>query len=263
MFNVVKIQLGPATHPQEDSLLADENRSIFLVADGVTRTAGPSGYPNPSPAKIAADRLLTTTHRALQKSPHTEENLRTACRLGNEEVRRLNKELGLWDNCDWLEKDLAGTVFAGLLLNNNHFIWGFLTDCGVARLSPQGEILWITPDRLAPVRQYFPPPPQTKKRQVAIRRDFRNRPDAGLDRTYGVFTGEDGAMPYLGTGTQSYNSGDILLVYSDGARHLIDQTDFRTLLLRGSVSDLTSYISQPAHCSHQDDKTVIIVRTEK
>lgn len=261
MFNVVKIQLEPATHPQEDSLLADENKGIFLVADGVTRTAGGAGYPRPSPAKIAADRLLATVHRELAKTAYTEDNFRAACRVGNEEVRRVNQELGLWENCDWLEKDLAGAVFAGLLVRNTDFVWGFLTDCGVARLSPQGEILWITPDRLKPVRRYFPPPPKTKERQITIRRDFRNQPAAGLERTYGVFTGEDNAMPYLEIGTQSYNPSDVLLVYSDGVRHLIDQPDFRALLLHSNAAALEKYIRQPAHCPHPDDKTIIVIRT--
>lgn len=259
MRTVLLFQWGTADRPQEDSFLRDDEHGIFLVADGVTRTAPDTGYPNPSPAKLASDCLLQTTHRSLLSFPRDLESLGSACRAGNDTVRQLNHELGLWDNHDYWERDLAGAVFSGLLVGDTSFVWGFMTDCGVAHLTPEGEILWATEDRLTPVRKYFPSLPQAKERQIAIRRDFRNSPAGDLQRTYGVFTGEEGALRYLEVGRRSYTEGDVLLVFTDGITHLVKDSAFRSLLCKGSSADIEHFVSLPEHCQHPDDKTILVV----
>lgn len=261
MRDVASFQWSGREKPQEDALRSDEERGIFLVADGVTRTPGPSGYPNPSPAKLAADRFLEISLDVLRRGTRTAEVLREACRAGNQGVRALNEELGLSGHCDYWERDLASAVFSGLTLAEGEFVWGFLTDCGVAQLSANGEILWMTEDRLAPVRQYFPPPPQTKERQISIRRDLRNRPSSGMDRTYGAFTGEEEALSYLEVGTRSFNAGDTLLVFTDGALPLVKNGEFRSLLCAGTTADVERFALDPAHRKHDDDKTLVAVRT--
>lgn len=160
MLTFLSFQWASTDRPQEDTLLSDEKNGISLVADGVTRTPGVAGYPNPSPAKLAADRLLYTTHDALLSLPKTPKSFHQAWRAGNEGVRQLNQKIGLWDHCDYREHDLAGAVCAGAWLHNHELLWAFLTDCGVATLSPTGAMLWETPDRLASVQQYFPNSPQ-------------------------------------------------------------------------------------------------------
>lgn len=259
--SVLSFQWSAPEKPQEDALWRDEKRGVFLVADGITRTPPTVGYPNPSPAKLAADCLVEEIQHSLLTAPRTPAGLRAACRAGNQRVAKLNQQLGLADRCDWWENDLAGAVFAGLLLDATEFVWGFLTDCGVAHLSPAGELLWITPDQLTPVHQYFPPPPQTRDKQVAIRRDYRNKPDKGLDRTYGAFTGEETAIVYLQTNSRTYEAGDVLTVFTDGAHHLVTDAPFQALLARGTSKDIERYTADPAHCTHQDDKTLIVIRT--
>lgn len=258
---VLPFQWGAAGKPQEDVLNFDEKLGIFLVADGITRTPGSSGYPDPSPAKLAADRFLETAMDVLRRGPSTEEGMREACRAGNQSVRDLNVELGLWDHCDYWENDFAGAVFAGLLLKDTNFVWGFMTDCGIVHLSSDGKILWMTEDRLAPVRQYFPPPPQTKERQISIRRDLRNRPSSGMDRTYGAFTGEEEALSYLEVGTRSFNAGDTLLVFTDGALPLVKNGEFRLLLCAGTTADIERFALDSAHRQHDGEKTLVAVRT--
>lgn len=260
MRTVLSFQWGSTDRPQEDALLADEPNGIFLVADGVTRTPNAAGYPDPSPAPLAAERLLQATHKALRSAPRTPEGLREACRAGNDAVRRLNEELGLWNRCDYWENDLAGAVFAGLVLAEKQFIWGVLADCGVAQLSPNGELLWITEDRVASVQPYFPKLPE-KERFIAVRQHFRNKPASGLDRTYGVFTGEEEALSYLDVGTRPFAAGDTLLVFTDGARHLVEDPEFRPLLRDGTAHDIDHFVAQPEHCGHNHDRTLIVIRT--
>lgn len=260
MRTVLSFQWGAPEHPQEDALLRDDAHNIFLVADGVTRTPATAEYPNPSPAKLASERLLPATHRALLVLPRVPEGFREACQAGNAAVRELNQELGLWNHSDYWGDDLAGAVFSGLLLNNTSFVWGFMTDCGVAHLSSRGEMLWTTEDRLTPVRQYFPKMSTTKERFVRVRQDFRNKPEAGLDRTFGTFTGEEAALAYLEVGERPFSAGETLLVFTDGMIPLIKNSEFCSLLCKGTAADIEQFVSSPEHCKHPDDKTILVVR---
>ncbi|TSC63486.1 MAG: Uncharacterized protein G01um1014106_487 [Parcubacteria group bacterium Gr01-1014_106] len=261
MRTVLSFQWGAPEHPQEDAFARDDEHRIFLVADGVTRTPSDTPYPNPSPAKSASDRLLEVTHRALLLLPRTSTAFREACRTGNTAVRQLNQELGFWGHTNYFENDLAGAVFSGVVLKETDFVWGFMTDCGVAHLSADGTILWMTEDRLTPVRKYFPATSNMRERYIRVRQEFRNRPENGMDRTFGAFTGEDTALPYLEVGQRSFTPGDVLLVFSDGMIHFVKSAEFRALLCAGSHDEIERFVSLPEHCDHKDDKTIIVIRT--
>ncbi|MDP3685705.1 MAG: hypothetical protein Q8R32_02640 [bacterium] len=255
--------------PFEDAFLADEERGMFLVADGVTRTPGPQGYPNPSPAREAADALLHAVHATLRDLPFAPESFVEACRIGNQRIRELNEQLGFWNHTDYLERDLAGAVFAGAWLRDDELLWAVLADCGVAALLPTGTMAWETADQLVPVRQHFPKPStreerfETSPRAIEVRRDFRNKPSRGLDRTYGVFTGEDEALQYLETGSRTLSLGETMLVFTDGIRPFFSDAEFRSLLCNGTAEEIQQFIPNSPQNQPMTDKTLIVLRPKK
>jgi len=250
-------QWNPTQHPTEDAFRFSDERGVYVVADGVTRTTQTTGgYPPESPATAAAERVVTVLYELLQSTPYTPENFQSACRRANEMVKYVNERLGLWDKPDYYERDLAGAVFSGVFIAPNYYLAGYLGDCRVAHFSGEGKRKWISPDLIAPVRAYFPSLPETKERRIIIRRDFRNKPVQGMDKTYGVLTGEDTALAYVQTVIKPYEAGDVLVVCSDGAARLIENEG--PTLCRGTEHDIRKAISA---ARSNDEGTLLVIYT--
>ena len=138
---------------------------------------------------------------------------------------------------------------------------GFIGDCGLAILKDDGAIRWHSPDEVASVRPHFPDAQVvgTTERYIRVRRDFRNRPAADHP-TYGVLTGEPGALPYVRSLSLTIGEGQSILVYTDGIMpFLFDDAQFRQLLLSGDDEALLEYVtvrSRPGKTA--DDKTLLI-----
>lgn len=251
---------NPRPGPPEDASLVDEGHGIALVADGVTRSVDPGqAYPDPSPAWRAGRQILETMADKLRTHAATPRDLMLACQAANLAVRKLNQELGVWDHTDYWTRDLAGAVFAGLVLAPPRFLWGYIADSGVARLSARGRITWSTPDDLVDVVPSFPfDRSDPTARIVTIRREFRNRPEAPHP-TYGVFTGEENALRYLRTGAEEVAPDDVLVVFTDGGRPLVEDPDFRALLVeRAPAARLQQYVKR-RHAGG-GEKTLVVVR---
>lgn len=252
---------NPRPLPKEDASLVDEKEGIVLVADGVSRTVEVSAYPRPSPALVAAQRLLEKTAEELRQRAETPRDMALACYLGNRAVREVNQELGFWASPDYWTKDLAGAVFAGLVLSPPHFLWGYLADCGLARIRSDGQLLWSTPDDLAPVARAFPPKTLAPRERITrIRREYRNRPGS-RHPTYGVFTGEEAALKYLRTGVEELGPDEFLAVFTDGGRPLIDDPEIRLLLAQRAP---TARVLEEVKRRHPNagEITLVVVRQE-
>lgn len=250
----------------EDAFFVDEGRAVIIVADGITRRGFSGEYPNPSPAAAAAAAAADAMGRTLagQQARVTLVGVRNAFKRGNAAVQVLNKKLSLWDDHNWWDRDLAGTVAACLVVKPHRFLYGFIGDCGVAHFVADGRIQWRTPDLVAPATAYSPSIEEIgqKQRFITVRRDFRNRPQAPHP-TFGVLTGEKAALSYVQAGSRSYTTGDILAVYSDGAApFVVDEATFSQLLATSEASAIQDYVAQRSSSEqHNDEKTLIIVRT--
>lgn len=248
----------------EDASLINAKHSVFVVADGVTRRGFSGHYPHPSPARVAAETVVEILTKILTGSAKiTEEQMYGAFRQANDSVRVVNERLGLWDNHDWWGRDLAGAVASCLNLEKDVFFYGFIADCGVAHLSVNGDLLWHTPDLLAPVEKYFPLVEELgeEERFIRVRRDFRNKPRANHP-TYGVLTGERAALSYVRVGSRPYTAGDILAVYSDGVIPFLGDHTFQQLLSQSPKSKILQYVVQRSSPQqYADEKTLILIRT--
>ena len=262
---------SPFEHKREseDAAYVDESKGVLVAADGVSR--GPfdnkDEYPHPSPATSAAKIAAAEIGKYLSSIDNVrEDEMVKAAMKANNEIRKLNEDLGYWDNTDYLENDLAGTVVAALVRKDKKMIYSFMGDCGAAVIKSSGELTWSTDDEIIPIRPSFPKKEDVgvEERFVRVRRDFRNKPQASHP-TYGVLTGEDTAMDYLRVGTIQYELGDTLIVFSDGVTSLVkEDEDFRKLLATGDREQIAGYIQKRSSTEdNSDDKTLLLFRTER
>ncbi len=252
----------PVTGPKKQSEDASlQEGLVMVVADGVTRfVSGNQEYPHPSPARMAADMAVHVAAELLAKASPSQEVIRQAFEKANRAIAALNSELGLGRG-DYLEGDYAGTVASAAMIDGDRFVYGFIGDCGVARISPEAELLWHTPDEVTPARPYFPSVGQVglQQRFIRVRRDFRNRND-GQPGGFGVLTGEPSAMNYVRTGIEKLKAGDALVLYSDGAMpFVLNDRIFRELICVGSEDEIREYIIRTMG-DHTDEKTLLIAR---
>jgi hypothetical protein len=151
-------------------------------------------------------------------------------------VRALNESLGIWDNCDYLERDYAGAVAASAEIDGDllHITW--IGDCGVAVIR-NGRLVYLTRDQLDNVTAFLAanPAPFNDERRVYIRRELRNRPDDLVDGkavTYGVITGEPEAILYFESDAFELEPGDVVATHTDGFRPYFALPEFLALCSR-------------------------------
>jgi serine/threonine protein phosphatase PrpC len=230
--------------------------NFFVVTDGVSRSFQ-GKYPKPSPARVVAETVATVLGLHLIAGL----DILTAFQTANKSAYSLNKVFGFL-NTDYLFSDLAGCVASAITVHDNTFKYGFIGDCGVAKLDQHANLIWHTPDEVAPVVRTFKTliyETVVNERLVRIRRDFRNKPQAD-HLTYGVITGEKEAMSYVRTGEMDFQKGETIALYSDGVFPFLLDPDFRHLLLSGNKKKITEYLkANSSPTKNNDDKTIIII----
>lgn len=185
-------------------------------------------YPRPSPAAEVA-QLFAEQYPAVAALP-----LKDSFAALNHFIFQYN--LSHFPDPDGLTEDLAGCVASAAVVdckkNNaghkeNRVNYGFISDCGVAVVGPDGELKMSTPDNgpnspakeklFRPIIESFGGWSNPTARQY-LRTQVRNAPSG---EGYGVFTGEQAAMSYVRTGSFPISSGDSILVYTDGSAPIL------------------------------------------
>lgn len=205
-----------------------------------------------------------------------ESGLRDAMKAANDSVKALNEKLGLWvkdKDEDYLENDFAATVLSCFVKKGDQVLFAYMGDCGIARLSADGKVLWDSPDEITPIRSHFPQVPKegevdestrnhlTEQRFITVRKDFRNKPQSPY--SYGAITGEKEALEYVRTGTISLDKGDVILAYSDGITPFLKDASFCRLVASGDAEGVKNYLKAESTAKkNTDDKTLLVLRNE-
>ena len=240
--------------PREDSFnvsgyaMAGEKINILAVADGITRDP-----PVPFSQKIP--NITTRIGRALyglsylaywfgdpaQKSADhftkefvaqieaicpilgvNEERVFNGFRHANNTARDLIK-----NNIDFLLRDYPGCVASAAVISRDRVYYASIGDCGVAVFDKEGRIKDKTNHGGIVAEEHIDGFNFREPRWRAYwRTHFRNKPEAKSPRTgenfsFGAITGEPEAMHYVSPKSSSFDSGDFVLAYTDGAEEIL------------------------------------------
>ncbi len=212
--------------PEEDSFDYDLNgkKIIVAVADGITRDSVNGKYPNPSPAKIAADLFVKSFISEAKRKNSIEKSIKNS----NNKIAKLNSSLKV----DYLANDYWACVGVGGVITNSKLEYGFIADCGVCVFSENGKLKFRTPNE-GPnsrgsidedIRKKYKTSFTEEKGRKIIRSKYRNNIDEKL--SYGAFTGEKSALGFLRTGDFDLSKGDYIVFYSDGFIPIIYSKEF-------------------------------------
>lgn len=231
------------TKPGEDSFMVKDN--VFAVADGITRDplkpldfSGISieelskNYPNPSPAKMAADTFCQSVTEYLGGHDLINE----AFVFANDKIFELNKTYN--PKPDYLVNDFYACVASAGIIKENQLHWGCVGDSGVAVFDANGNIKFQSPDGLknffAYIHQHSGDFNKPERRKF-IRSQFRNNREMIKDGKvvgYGALTGEAEAEFFFQFGKVDLEPNDLIVFYSDGFADTLKEPSFNDALLK-------------------------------
>lgn len=270
--------LGQKTTFREDSFVYDEQRKIACVADGVTRDFLDGSvvshdlngmmkflneeYPNPSPAREAADICTKTFLETMSLNE------------ANKRIWYYNLKNNLTET-DYLAKDLAGCTAAGFLEDNGIINYSFIADSRIAIINNKRNLRFKTPDEgphSEGKRLYLESRVQenggwnNSQARIDIRRDYRNNPNNNYF-SFGVLTGEKNAERYIETGMQPIRLGDYVLAFTDGITDIafnrkngieVLNQDFYNVLNQDNPSALKRFCQKRVHA----EGTLVVYKVE-
>lgn len=232
--------------PNEDFLWFDEAQGAALVLDGVTRNRENGVYPNPSPARAVTEIFAQAACAVLAAPGEAQEKLLAAVRAGNAAVARANE--------GFPSDFLPGTVGVLVLAESGSLHYAYVGDSNGIVIS-QGRASAFTE-------------PQTK----AVH-DHRGEFTAHEIRThicnnirhpygYGVWTGQDGAMDFLRTGTVPLKTGDRVILCTDGIDAFLSAAGLEALCAMDSRTILEKAMAFQKPEGWMDDRTAVIIDAE-
>jgi serine/threonine protein phosphatase PrpC len=245
----------PFDKPMEDFALSDDHAGVYVVCDGVTRTASAGNYPNPSPASLAAKQFAETFHeevQSLSRQIALEERLSRALVIANLSVRSLNSQLAI--GTDYLENDLAGTVAAVALRSGAFIHYAYLGDCAIYH-AREGAVTLLTPPQTAAVAALRNAHGRSNEVTVTIRRDYRN--NLRNKSSFGCFTGQSEAIEFVRGGSIAMQERDIVFMASDGLNAMFTRPEI--VIGANSARDIVNLaVAQEVESGVEgDDKALI------
>ncbi len=241
--------------PNEDGFWADAKSGAFCIADGVTRSRSSEGaYPNPSPAKKAADIAVQTAARMLVASPRTspEQVILSAFRAANEAIASYADTL---PRADYWCNDYPGAVATMLVIDQDLATYAHLGDCMLLHLNERGDATRLTEDQTANAQRWFQSQREKlseAERYKTMRQKFRNTEDS--EYRFGVLTGESAALTFVTVGERRFAPGDVLVMLSDGFGSVLPISPER-----GPVSLKPDVLEDLFHCRLE----ILARKTEK
>ncbi len=204
--------------PNEDvfAIRSDNERTILVLADGVTRSRRADGtYPIPSGGLLAARVVAQTLVAALVNAEHLQAMYR-AFHLANDAVAQLNTSHNVWGNLDYEEHDLYGAVATAAVIHDNRLLWAHIGDTVLLK-GRDSHLCQLTRDHVQEAMEFLqqltPAELAGKSREYYSRARLRNHPE--LPVSYGVLTGEKAALDYVEAGEDGVMVGDVYLLCSD------------------------------------------------
>lgn len=209
---------------------------VIVIADGITRSPSEGVYPNPSPAKLAADTAVVSASQFLSQAlgagnnpyqDNPEELLREAIISANQQVGELNQRLDLTPlNVDYQARDYAGTTLTLAMVSTEkqQVSWAYIGDSPILVIGDIDKNPLVNPPQTAR-KDFFREKLQEKLGLMDreawrqwYRSQLRNKPYHyyGQQIGFGALTGEPQAADFIQTGSRSLPAKASILVATDG-----------------------------------------------
>lgn len=237
------------TKPNEDRVLVDEERGIFILLDGVTR-AHPEyeSTPYESAAGDLGDIFIDLAYKYIVNNisdPEPENILRGAIKIANEKIREYRKRKSE-EEWSYYPSTLGfvSIIRDGVL----HYI--ATGDCLGVLIRRSVKILLGREWTLEAVDKLC----VTKAERYS---KYCNHPENRL--SYTVFNGDDEVMDGIEYSFIDLHSGDTLLIASDGIGDYIKFEKSMDLILQTPEQMIANseVYDRPPFAEYADDKTII------
>ena len=235
--------------PNEDYILADAEKGIFILLDGITRVH--SEYTEGcGSAAMDASRLFAQEvyiHLISGEMTDPEAALREAILLANRKLLdiRSRKSLDAW-------VFYPGTLGIIAILQNNRLYYACAGDCLGVLLRGSSRICFGEQQTIKAVELYHP-----SKRERYEK--YCNHPENPL--SYAIFNGDASLEEGLEAAWLDLHPGDRICLASDGAAHILRYEKpgvLRTLDAAGLLEASRRYDTAP-FAQYADDKSMIIL----
>lgn len=229
--------------PNEDLAFINNDSTLIILLDGVSRDTKNGYYPNPSPAIDVSNIICNTITHYLSSRFKFIDNisafLRSAILEANQKVREYNES----NNLDFW----AGAVGIFAILYNNVFHYAFIGDCyGRSILDKQIRI--FTTQQTALIAAH-----KKEFSSNEIRNVICNNPEHPY--SYGVLNGDPRAEHFLEFGSIPTSACDQIILSSDGPEEYLSKCSI-SVLKESSAKELITQSAQ-SNNTKQDDRTII------
>jgi protein phosphatase len=224
--------IGNVRTNNEDNILMDPERKIFIVADGL-------GGQNSGEiaSKLAIDTFIDFIK---DNGPVNEYVLKLGIQKANEKILEYALEN--------IDSKGMGTTFSGIWINNDEYIVFHLGDSGVFHYN-EDVLKRLTEDHTV----YN----ELKKRGTLIERssDFETRSKHMLVKSLGA-----GNEIEIDITKGKFDAKDIFILYSDGMTNSIDETDIISELEKSPEEISAALLEKALNKDGRDNISIIVIK---
>lgn len=235
--------------PNEDRVLADAEKGIFIVLDGVTRVHDEYAQaPFTSAAGEVSDLFLKEAYGYLAAhidEPNKQALLANAVELGNRKIAayRAGKALDEWGF-------YPATLGIVAVMCDRTLYYAYVGDCLGVLLRGSGKTLFGRQLTLQAVDLHG----VSKKERYEV---YCNHPENPL--SYAIFNGDETAMTGVEFSSIDLCEGDTVLLASDGVARYLQYEKNATLIAQTAQEMLEASVKYdvPPYAAYSDDKALI------
>jgi serine/threonine protein phosphatase PrpC len=245
---------GVEFKPYEDYAIADDSKQIYIICDGVTRSA--YKIDEESPAYLAARNFALTAHNIISRRKILKplDLLDFSVRQANNAVRELNETIFKDMEVDYWDNDLAGTVGIVSFIRNDVFYYAYVGDC-TAFMVTDNTISKIIQEQTKSYNDMFSGKTFGRSFAVKVKKNIRNNINHPL--AFGVFTGEDSSMDLVMMGSIKLEPKFKIVLNTDGLiRYLANNLEVIRHLVPDTIVEQAEYFDKELDLI-PDDKTII------
>ena len=235
--------------PNEDYILIDEIKKIYIILDGVTRDMIKGRYPNPSPSEKVTHLISNSIYeyiknnmRYSQSHEDIENLLMKSIEFGNNNIREFTTD----KQFDFM----PGAVGIASMIVDETFYYAYIGDCIGLKISENNSIIFTEKqtDLIQKFKPYFT--------QRAIREEICNNPNHPY--AYGVINGDEKAIAFVKTGYFKLDKNVQIILATDGMESYL-MHNIKPPYKIYNAKELVIESNKFSNTEHEDDKSIIVI----